>query len=222
MKLTFLTMAAIATVSVAAPAAAQNWQSSSSQSAALQMEIDEGARSGTIARSDMPALRNSVRQLAALERRFSAGGISRWEAGVLEQRSNALRQQIDGVAQNGGGYGETNGERRAAWEADYDRQHRAAWDARYVSERSALYDREAGRSPGRDSADRFDRPNRGDRFAGDVRVGQRASNRMRALPAEYRIDYQDNQQVYYGYDDQRIYRIDRRSGLILGMLDLPN
>ena len=222
MKITFLTMAAIAAISVAAPATAQSWQANSSQSAALQMEIEDGLRSGSIGRSDMPALRDGVRQLGALERRYRAGGISRREGAILDERSLGLRRQIDLVTRSSG-YGAAAGDSRAAWEADYDREHRAAWDARYVSERTAMYDGRAGRSQGSSAAaGRFDRPNRGDRFAGDVRVGQHASSRMRALPAEYRIDYQDNPQVYYGYDDQRIYRIDRRTGLILGLLDLPN
>jgi hypothetical protein len=70
--------------------------------------------------------------------------------------------------------------------------------------------------------DRFDRDNRGDRFAGDVRVGQVASTRMSALPELYRAEFRDDDRVYYRYDDRRIYQLDRRNGLILGLLDLPS
>jgi hypothetical protein len=220
MKITFLTMAAMAALSVAAPAAAQSWHSGQSQSAELQMQIDGGVRSGAISRADMPGLRDGLRQLVALERQFSPGGISRREGFILQQRSTELRQQID-LAERGG-YHNAGVDSRTAWEARYDRDHRAAWEARYMSERSAQYDGAFSRDQNSYSNDRFDQPNRGDRFAGDVRVGQRFSARMAALPAAYRTDYRDNDQVYYGYDDQRIYRVDRRTGLILALFDLTN
>jgi hypothetical protein len=229
MKITFLTMAALAAPTVAAPAAAQNWNGNQSQSAALQMQLDEGLRSGTISRGDMPALSDGLGQLVALERQLAPGGISRRERAVLDQRGADLRSQIS-LAQRSGGYdrvGNGGDNSRAAWEARYDRDHRADWETRYMSERAAQYDAVSGRGQGGFGRDpnattRFDRPNRGDRYAGDLRVGQHVSNRMGPVPAEYRVDYQDNAQVYYGYDNQRVYRVDRRSGIILGLLDLSN
>jgi len=68
---------------------------------------------------------------------------------------------------------------------------------------------------------RFDGPNRGDRFTGDVRIGQRYSARMIALPTELRDEYRDSDDVYYRYDEDRIYQVDRRTNLILRLLDLP-
>lgn len=221
MKITFLTMAAVAALSTAAPAAAQSWHSTQSQSAELQMQIDDGVRSGAISRADTPALRDGLRRLVTLERRFSFGGISRREAAILDQRGTELRQQIS-LAEQSDGYRVASGDSRAAWEARYDRDHRAAWEARYMSDRAAQYDGAFSRDPSSGSNDRFSGPNRGDRFAGDVRVGQHFSSRMGPMPAEYRIDYQDGPQVYYGYDDQRVYRVDRRTGVILGLLDLSN
>ncbi|MFL6856327.1 MAG: hypothetical protein ACJ8EB_00300 [Allosphingosinicella sp.] len=221
MKFTFLTMAATAALSVAAPAAAQSWHEDSNQSAALQTQIDDGVRSGAIARRDIPALRDGLRQLVAMERQFGAGGINAREDAILHERVVALGEQIDSATQSRG-YRNSSGDSRAAWEARYDRDHRAAWEARYVTERSAEYDGGYSRAPRPAFNDRFNGPNRGDRFAGDVRVGQRFSSRMTAIPAEYRTDYQDNAQVYYGYDNQRVYRVDRRTGLILGLLDLSN
>jgi hypothetical protein len=219
MKIAFLSMAAVAAFSIP-PAAAQDWHGSSGQSSRLQTEIEDGVRSGAFSSRDVPALRKSLRQLMTMERRFAPGGISGREGEILEQHGAALSQQIDFAVRNRG-YHAANPESRAAWEARYDSDHRAAWDARYLSERSAQYDA-GGLAANAGSTDRFSAPNRGDRFAGDVRVGQRFSSRMGPIPAEYRIDYRDSDQVYYGYDDQRIYRVDRRSGLILGLLDLPN
>ena len=61
---------------------------------------------------------------------------------------------------------------------------------------------------------------RGDRFAGDVRVGQHFSDRQVALPMQYRDRYRDSDAAYYRYDDNRIYQIDRNTGLILAMFDI--
>jgi hypothetical protein len=221
MKITFLAMTAVAALSAAAPAAAKDWQDNPSQSAALRMQIDEGVRSGAISSRDTPALRDGLRELVMMERQFSLGGITRREGTILQQRGSELGRQIE-LAERGGGYQVAGDGGRAAWEGRYDRDHRAAWEARYLSDRSAQADSSFGREPSSASNDRFDRPNRGDRFAGDVRVGQHFSSRMGPVPVEYRTDYQDNPQVYYGYDNQRIYRVDRRTGLILGLIDLSN
>jgi len=221
MKITFLAMTAIVALSASASAATQNGQDNPSPSAALRMQIDEGVRTGAISRRDTPALRDGLRELVMMERQFSPGGISRREGTILQQRGSELGRQIDFAERNGGS--EVAGDdSRAAWDARYDRDHKAASEARNPSERSAQYGGGFSREPTSASNDRFDRPNRGDRFAGDVRVGQHFSSRMGPVPVEYRIDYQDNPQVYYGYDNQRIYRVDRRTGLILGLIDLSN
>ncbi len=68
---------------------------------------------------------------------------------------------------------------------------------------------------------RFDRPNRGDRFAGDVGIGDAYSPRMVALPARYRDEFRDGDEYYYRYDDNRIYQVDLVTGTILRLLDLP-
>jgi hypothetical protein len=230
MKTIFPTLAAFAVLAAAAPAAAQPWadhgdSDHSTRSGELQMQIDAGVRSGSISRAELPMLRTGLQQLVRLERQYGAGGISGREHASLQQRSNALRQQIDLAERTGGRYdtaGRFDREGRATWEAGYDRDHRAAWNERYERERTAAWDGRFGADGRLASGERFDRPNRGDRFNGDVRVGQRYSARMVALPAEYRIEYRDTDNFYYGFDDDRIYQVDRRTGLILGLLDITN
>ena len=68
----------------------------------------------------------------------------------------------------------------------------------------------------------FGADHRGDRLSGDLRVGQHFSDRQVMLPAQYRSRYQDNDRSYYRYDSNRVYQIDRRSGLILAMFDVSN
>jgi hypothetical protein len=236
MKIIYLTTAALL---IAAPAAAQPWQGQRTQSTDLQAQIDAGVRSGSISPRELPPLRESLRQLAMLERQYSPGGISGIENAALQQQGNALRQQIDFASRssngagngygNGSGYGNGNGngngngrydtDRRAGWEARYDREHRTAWEERYMSDRQAAWEGR-GRDDGYGSNSRFEESDRGDRFAGDVRIGQRASRRMVDVPDQYRDEYRDSDEVYYRYDSDRIYEINRRSGLIVRLFDL--
>lgn len=60
----------------------------------------------------------------------------------------------------------------------------------------------------------------GDRFSGDTRIGQHATARIMSMPVQYRSDYVDTDQVYYGYDNGRVYQIDRQSQVILALLDI--
>ena len=66
------------------------------------------------------------------------------------------------------------------------------------------------------------RDTRGDRFNGDVRVGQRFSDRQVALPAAYRARYQDSDTSFYRYDEDRIYQIDRATGVIMAMFRIDD
>ncbi|HYE27687.1 MAG TPA: hypothetical protein VEA61_05580 [Allosphingosinicella sp.] len=230
MRTIFPTLAALAAIAVATPAAAQPWgdhgeSDHGTRSGELQMQIDAGVRSGSISRSELPPLRHGLFELVRLERQYGPGGISGREHATLQQRSAALRQQIDRAEQTRtrryGAIGRGDREGRMAWEASYDRDHRAAWNERYDRERLAAWNARFG-ADDLISGERFDRPNRGDRFNGDVRIGQRYSARMVALPAEYRIEYPDTDRFYHGFDNGRIYRVDRSTSLILGMLDLSN
>ncbi|MGZ8346884.1 MAG: hypothetical protein ACXWUP_07220 [Allosphingosinicella sp.] len=249
MKTIFLTMTALAALS-AAPAAAQpNGQRSTA--AELQVRIDAGVQSGAISRRELSPLRNDLRQLVSLERQYGANGISGREFATLKQNGMALRRQIDVAERNGNGrydrddrdhrddrYGQSgrdDRDRQAGWDDRYDRGDRNGQYAR--DDRYDRYDRDdrddryaqAGRpdrngrfGEGYGLMAGFDMPNRGDRFAGDARVGQRLSSRMTALPVQYRDEFRDSSQVYYRYDDKRVYRIDRSTNTIMSLLDLPN
>lgn len=251
MKMVFVTTAALAALAVSAPAAAQRWNSHADESSELRMQIEAGVASGAISEREMMPLQNGLRQLISLERQFGADGISGREHGTLQQFGATLRQQIDAAQrdsrfsqrnsryQDRNSNGRYNGERRSDWEASYDREHRAEWENRYLRDRSVAWESRFAAMRSNDNSrfgsnggfgmdqrfggnGGFDRPNRGDRFAGDVRVGQRTSYRMVALPGEYREQFRDNDQVYYRYDDKRIYQVDRRTDTVLGLLDILN
>lgn len=204
MKTTYLTLAAVSALAVAAPVAAQSWKGdastpqswngSRSNVSQLQMQIDTGIRRGAITRREATPLRDTLSQLVRMERRFSAGGFSRSESNTLQLRSASLNRLIDRAARNGN--------RSAGWDRDDGRDF-------------ADNDRRAN-----DGKDHFAANDRGDRFSGDLRVGQHFATRPVALPMRYRDRYQDSNASYYSYSDNRIYQIDRATGRILAMFDI--
>lgn len=204
MKTIYLTLAAVSALAVAAPVAAQSWKGDAStpQSwngsganvAQLQMRLDTGIQRGTITRREAMPLRDTLSQLVRMDRHFSAGGFSRSERNTLQLRSATLNRQIDRAAQNGN--------RSAGWDRN---------DGRDFAENDRR---------GNDGKDVFAANERGDRFSGDLRVGQHFATRPVALPMRYRDRYQDSHASYYSYNDDRIYQIDRATGLILAMFDI--
>ena len=185
-----IAMAAVAGLSLAAPASAQ-WGHQRTYSQQLQVQLDAGVRQGTISRRESIRLRDDLGRLVRLERRFSPNGISGREHAQLMQRSTALSQAIRVASRDHN----RRGNRVQTWESG---SVNGSWvpDARF-----------AGLRPG-------------DRFSGDARVGQHVTPSMVNLPPEYRSQYIDDARIYYGYDNGRIYQIDRQSQMILALLDL--
>ena len=190
MRPIFMTMTAVAALSVAAPASAQWGHHNRTYSQQLQVQIDNGISRGMISRRESFALREDLGQLVRLERRFGPNGISGREHAILMQHSTALAKDIRIASR----YPNRRGDRSAAWD------HRAG--------------------TGNYADPRFAGPHPGDRFYGDARIGQQATARILHMPVQYRSDYVDNDRVYYGYDNGRIYQIDRQSQMILALLDI--
>jgi len=208
MRPIYLTMAAVAGFSVAAPASAQwahepnysnapaapepaKWGHSRTYSHQLQLQIDAGVSDGTISRRESIGLREDLSRLVRLERRFSPNGISGREHAELLRRSTALDKDIRDASRFHNGF----------------RNETASWESRSVNGQWTPDARFAGLHPG-------------DRFNGDARIGQHATPRIVTLPVEYRGQYVDNARVYYGYDNGRVYQIDRHSQMILALLDI--
>jgi len=95
MKKIVMTLAALSTLSIAVPAAAQyRGGNLDNRIENLQDQIQAGVRRGTISRNEAQPLRTRLRNLTRLERQFSRGGFSRREQDILQQRIRNLRQQI--------------------------------------------------------------------------------------------------------------------------------
>jgi opacity protein-like surface antigen len=93
-KLLAMAVAASA-LAVAAPAAAQGWQSINQRQANLDARIDAGVRNGSLTRAEAGRLRGEFNGLVRLESRYrSSYGLSLSERADLDRRFDALSAQI--------------------------------------------------------------------------------------------------------------------------------
>jgi len=94
----FLALAAAASaLAIAAPAAAQSyggWQPINQRQAQLEQRIDAGVRTGQLTRGEAARLRVEFNDIARLEARYRAGGLSGWERADLDRRFDQLSQRI--------------------------------------------------------------------------------------------------------------------------------
>ena len=221
MKKIMIVLAATTVLTVATPAAAQyagaNIELRVEQ---LQTQLQMGVRNGDITRSEAMPLREQLRQLTRLERQYRVGGISGRERADLQHRINSVRQGIRMAARNGD-------DRYARDDDRYDRDDRDS-DGRYDRDNDGWDDRDGNRDGRWDEDDRYDRgqvdrnDGRGivgqilDRVTGGggLRVGQRASADLGAVPYEYRGQYRDGNGAYYRSDGRQIYKIDARTHVV--------
>lgn len=190
MRPVLMILAGVTALSLSTPVSAQ-WGQDRTYSHQLKTQVDLGVGQGTISRRESIGLGESLGRLMRLERRFRPNGISGHEYSVLMQRSAALEREIRLATRNH----IARDDQPMTWESRNINGH---WvpDARF-----------AGLHPG-------------DRFSGDTRVGQHATARILSMPVQYRSDYVETDQVYYGYDNGRVYQIDRQSQMILALRDI--
>jgi hypothetical protein len=170
--------------------ASAQWGHQRTYSQQLRVQLDSGISRGTISRRESIELRADLDRLVRLEQRFSPNGISGREHSILMKRSTALEKGIRTASRD---------HRRS--------DHMANWESGSVNGHWVPDARFAGLHPG-------------DRFTGDARIGQHTTARIVTMPARYRSDYVDTDQIYYGYDNGRVYQIDRQSQMILALLDI--
>ena len=213
-----LSMAAVGAIAVAAPAAAQYGYDSdvraggvvgiSNQIAQLEARLQAGISAGLIDRVEARELRMDLRDLRALERRYSYNGFTQSERQDLRQRLRSVRQELR-MADNG----------------RFDRDNRyGRWDDPYWNEGYT------GRGGPYEPAYDVVCENRGgiggvvDSVLGrdncySLRVGSRATGNLYSVPSQYRYRYRDGNGVYYRSDGRAIYEIDARTNTVLRIYD---
>ena len=101
MRKALLSLAAIATVAAAAtPALAQPYRGDgdygnfNQRQERIERQIERGVRNGQLDRREAINLRQDLRQIERLERRYRYNGLQRWERNDLEQRMDRLERRL--------------------------------------------------------------------------------------------------------------------------------
>jgi hypothetical protein len=236
MRRLLLAMTAVSALAVAAPAAAQygrnvdrtdvefnTWldQRVDRLSARLEAGIDAGA----ISRSEARTIHAQMLTLVRLQRDYDRGGLTASERDQLQQRLRALREDMrlaDG--------GRFDRDRRygSADDWDYDDDDDLAGrGGPYDSDGDGWDDRDCDRdgdidsgacNPARSGLGGFIDTILGQ---GGLRVGQRVTGELYAVPSEHRARFRDDSRFYYRSDGRRIYQIDARTDVVTRVYNMP-
>jgi hypothetical protein len=230
-----IAMATASTLAIAAPAAAQypyqaNVQANTNFNAnfdqrldALQTRLDAGIRSGAINRAEARTLRAQLRTLNRLHGNYAMNGITRQERQDLQLRLRNVRQEMR-VADNGA---YDRYERYGANDEFYGEGGNYGRGGPYDSDGDGWDDRDCDRDGDIDSGSCDTRRGGLGGFidsllgTGGLRVGQRASGNLYAVPYEYRGRYRDSSNYVYRSDGRQIYQIDARSGVVMRVHPMP-
>jgi hypothetical protein len=161
----------------------------------LEARIEAGVDSGAIGSREGRGLRRQLDELDALETRYAAGGLSAEEQRDLQLRLREVRREIR-MADRGAYDRYEDGDEWAEYDDGYDGRGGpyegdgwvVAADSQPRSGVAGIFDALLGRNT--------------------LRVGQRVSGNLYAVPGEYRDQFRDNGDVYFRSDGMRIYEID--------------
>ena len=81
------------------------WMNINQRQAKLDRRIDQGIRNGSITRNEAIRLRSEFRDIARLEARYRANGLSNWERADLDRRFDTLSARIRWERNDGDRYG---------------------------------------------------------------------------------------------------------------------
>lgn len=123
MKKIVLALTAASALAAAVPAMAQpygghdrygrgDWTSINQRQAQLDRRIEMGVRNGQLNRREASRLRNEFYDIARLERRYRANGLSSWERADLDRRFDILSAKIRWERRDNDRYGYGYGYRR--------------------------------------------------------------------------------------------------------------
>lgn len=113
MKALIASVAAVAALAAALPAAAQPWGGrgqGQSDSARIEQRIEMGARNGALTQREVFSLRRQLQEIRQIEWRYARNGVNAREARELDRRYADLSARVrferrDGQTNRGYGYG---------------------------------------------------------------------------------------------------------------------
>ncbi|HEX8224004.1 MAG TPA: hypothetical protein VF605_09330 [Allosphingosinicella sp.] len=171
-------------------------------------------------RADLQHRINSLRQGIRMAERTGDGRFGRdddrFDRDDRDDRYGGRDGGRDGFDRNNDGWDDRDGNRDGRWDVDArNDSNRDGWDDRDYN-RDGRWDNDQGysREP---VADRGVVGEILDRVTGTggLRVGQRVSGDLGAVPYAYRNEYRDGGGTYYRSDGRRIYQIDARTETVL-------
>lgn len=223
-------IAAFSAFALAAPATAQYSSQAnvnaganagiSNRIAQLEARLQAGVQQGTIDREDARDLRPQLRELTRLERHYMRDGrLTQQERRDLQQRIRSVRQQIR-LADNGA----------------YDRYERYGYNDNdyYNDDRYGYNDDRYGGHYGQGGP--FEEVDEvcvarsgisgilGTILGSDncLRVGERVTGNLGAVPAEHRGHFRDGGGYYHRYLDGRVVQIDSRTRTVARIYDVDD
>ena len=229
MRKLLLATAAVSALALAAPAAAQmerdfEVRSDAEFNARLDQRLDmiedrleDGIDSGAIDRAESRNIRAQLRTMARLQREYSANGLTQIERTELIRRLRTLRQETRMADGRGYDRNRRYGSADDWWDDDDTYQGRGG---PYDADGDGWDDRDCDRDGDVDSGScTTEREGLGgfvDRIlgTGGLRVGQRVTGELYAVPSQYRSRYRDDSRYYYRSDGRRIYQIDARTDVV--------
>jgi cell division protein FtsB len=232
MKKLLIAASALGALAAAAPATAQyanqgGYANANAGGAAgvqnrlarLDARIQAGVQAGTIDRNEAHSLRQQLRDISRLERQYSRNGLSQQERADLQQRVRLFRDELAMADGRGRGqYGYNNG---GYGNGGYDDDDAYGQGGPYDAYCEDDTNRDRGGLGGIiDSifgGGRNDSNNDCDRA---LRVGQRASGSLYAVPSHLRSRFRDGGGVVYRSDGRNVYQIDARTSVVLRVYDV--
>ncbi len=215
MKTIYLTLAAVSAATIAPPLSAQAWHG---DRAGAQSNTEHGNRTRD---QDVGRMQHGIVGNMDLRRQIDQG-IARGT--ITRREAITLRIDLDSLIRLARNYGRDGFSRteRETLVLRGDSLARMIQRADGTSDRRAEWSDDRGSDYAEPIAVSVGAGYRGDRYSGDLRVGQHYSARQVALPVRYRARYRDDERSFYRYEANRVYQIDRSSGLILAMFDVSN
>jgi len=196
-------LAAVSALAIAAPAASQystqgnayGTAGFSSRIARLDARIQAGIQAGSIDRQEARTLRQQLRGISRLERQYSRNGLSQPERQELQSRLRDFRQDL--------AFAEDRSDRYGGYDEDDPYYGQGGPYEEIECERRGGLGGIIGSVLG------------GNDDCEGLRVGDRASGNLGALPYEYRNRFRDGNGIVYRTDGQQIYQIDTRTNTVL-------
>lgn len=184
----------------------------------LEERLDDGIEAGSIDRTEARTLRTQIRELNRLESRYLAdGSLSQTERTDLVQKMRTTRQQLRTADGGRSQYAEwRDDDPYGGYNPNSSYGSNASTDAEYAQVNEVCA---ASASSGRNAkVSAF----LGRIFGADncLRVGERVTTSLSAVPSEYRENFPSRSGYRYGYLEGNVVEINSRTGVVSRIYDV--